>query len=302
MKVTLPDGRHYYISKKLATDLDINLGLIKNKNQDLLILIDGPEGAGKSTFARQIGAYCTLQLGVPFDYDGVGNIHNDVEKYINSSLDSPRYSIHIMDEGRKVLNKARSQSGDAVRFTDYLSECREDRNQVHIVLVPAFHDLHPYVVKWRMKLLLNSRPSLVRTGEGATDWDLDIGPFVMYGNDDRLKAAYENKYQYPFARPTDRFPNFEVLSAKGVAAYKAQKAEKLREKYHSASEKERAENEAFIEKIEVVKKLQDKGFTLTEVAGVYGVSRQTLYNWLQKYDALVEGPVDLLAETSSVSV
>jgi len=232
--VTVPvrhSSRGVYLHKKLAQSIDLQLDKIEHNEQDALIFIDGPEGSGKSFAARQIGYYVAHELGTSF---GLDNVHNDLQSYINFSLDAPQRSVVVMDEGRKVLNRKRSMGKEAVRFTNYLSECREDIHQFHIVCAPSFQDVDSYVAKWRMKFLIHmfltweKATDKYRTGEKPV-----LGNYMVYDNNQKLKQHYDwGNYSYPkkwWAK--GKFNGTEVFTKDEIRKYKRQKKGKMREKY-----------------------------------------------------------------------
>ena len=227
------EGKGFYLNKKLKQELDIALHAVKNKNQDLVIVVDGQEGSGKSTASRQIAYYCSQALGSNFDVDGMKNIHNDLNKYIFNSSEGKKFEAHILDESRKVLNRKRSMAKEAVRFTNYLSECRF-MNQVHILCIPAYHDLDRYVAQWRVGFVIHmSKEWRVDETVKLGGHELHLGTFTMFVNDGYLKHFYD---QYGFQYPKkwiakDRFTGYEVLSEEGNIAYDKQKYDAMQNKY-----------------------------------------------------------------------
>lgn len=231
-----PNKHEFYMNKDLKQNLDIELSSMKQSVQDCVLVIDGLEGSGKSKKARQIAHYCSQKLGSSFDYDGVGNIHNDINKYIDTSLDAGAFAVNILDESRNALLKVTSQSRSAVRFTNFLSECRALR-QVHIILLPAYHDLAKYVVLWRMNFLIHLKKKMIPDAKMDGGYKLILGEYVIYPNDSYTKYFYDEKYHYNKKWSVrDKFPNFEVLSKKGLVAYENQKTALLSTKYGSTGQ------------------------------------------------------------------
>lgn len=233
VSLKLPSGKSIYLHKGFCRELDVLLYGAKYKDQDVVIVIDGAEGSGKTHTAKQVAAYCSIKMSVPFDYDGMTNIHNDIDKYIKSSIYSPKKSIHILDEGRKILNRKRSMGEEAVRFTNYLSECR-DLNQIHIICIPAFHDLDRNVAQWRLSFVIHmikkwkKNPSIKLGG-----YELLLGEYKLYMNNAKLRQCYD---YYGFAYPKQytiysKINSTEVLSSKGLREYYKQKGKARKEKY-----------------------------------------------------------------------
>lgn len=228
------DRKHdsFYMNPGLKESLDIEMQAMKDSEQDLVLVMDGLEGSGKSKFSRQIAYYCSTVLGTNFDQDGTGNIFNDVDDYIKHSLKAGPFAINILDESRNALLKLRSMAQPAVKFTNFMSECRSLR-QVHIILLPAYHDLDKYIVMWRMNFLVHLLKKMVKNDKSPSGYKLDLGGFKVFPNDRYTKMWYVTPgFRYPKGYAImDRFPNFEVLSEKGLRAYEKQKELKMAQKY-----------------------------------------------------------------------
>lgn len=274
----LCNKKSFYLNKELKLSLDIQIHDMKIKNQDLVIVIDGKEGSGKSTFGRQIAYYCSKELGTKFTVD---NIHFDLQEYINTSLHSEQYTINLLDEGRKLLNKKRSNSRETVTFTNYLSECR-DKQQVHIILLPAFHDLDTYVVLWRMDFLIHLDKYHVEDEKVSTGWRLVLGNYKVFDNNNALKKFYNFKYSYPKNYDVwDKFPNFEVL--KDIEVYNEKKLSYTIKKY-TAEMVENTEDQERINRAERIKKSRSLGvkmITITEIEGIHERTGYKELRWLE---------------------
>jgi hypothetical protein len=227
--------KKWYEDKKFLTNLNIYLDAVKNDDDDLVIVLAGPEGAGKSKRLRQIGAYAAHYLGTEFDPE---NIHFDLKEYIDFSIESPNNTVCALDEARNVLNRKNAMSKKNKKFTNYLSECRS-KCQVHIIALPAYHDLDRYVVLWRMKFVMLIHKWFEEDNNRQSGYKIGRGKYTLYMNDDYLKDSYNYPYRYPRRWETKgEFPNFEVFDDKQLNEYIKKKGEGLEKKYHSKSEKE----------------------------------------------------------------
>lgn len=238
-----PTGaKPFYLSTKLKQNLDIGLNGVKNYKQDMIVVIDGDEGSGKSQTVRQLALYCADTLGTEFDRDGVKNIHSSMEKYVKCAEDKAREKVvgwvNILDESRAVLGKAGAFTRPVRTFINWLSECR-DMRQVHFILLPKFHDLHKYVVLNRMTILVHMYKDYVPNSEALGGYDYKLGAFKLYANDEYLQAAYSVPYRYPKVWAAhDRFSNVEVLTEKGLEALSEQKANEREKRFLQEVKKE----------------------------------------------------------------
>jgi hypothetical protein len=284
--INVNDRGQIYLNKYLLQEIDTALYAVKHKNQDLVLVFDGPEGGGKSTAARQLAFYCAKKLGSNFQTDTVYNIHNDIDKYIRSSSEGAKYDVHILDEARKILNRKRSTSKDAVRFTNYLSECRF-MNQVHIICIPAFHDLDRYVAQWRLSFVIHMyKEWSINESIELGGHELHLGAFKLYMNDSFLKYAYDSPgFQYPKLPLTkDRFNKFEILTDEGSAAYEKQKYDQMKFKYLLDGKPEKETPKDMALRLRNIALLYNIKLPTKAYAEFTGKSERSVQSWFRTYD------------------
>jgi len=267
-EVIIVDGnKKFNFPSEFKRELDVALYATKYRNQDLCIVIDGHEGAGKSQASRQIGFYCSKVLNSFFDVDSTYNIHHDLDSYIDSCNNKGQNYISILDESRSVLNSKRSLSKEGLRFTNFISECRS-KNQVHIIILPSYHDLDRYVAQWRMSILINMRKEWVEDDKVEFGGhELLLGKYKGYVNNAEIRNIYDKKnFGYPKKEVFGgRFDNVEVLSNKGLKAYEQQKALKMIEKYGSEEEKAQAGLKSLDKEVLKSEQLKDNTLSIREV-------------------------------------
>lgn len=247
--VKLYNGVNWTLDRVLKTNLDILLNDVKHSKMDLVVVIDGPEGVGKSFMARGLAMYCATKLGITF---GVEDIQFDLQPYISESLkaarDGKKHKINLLDEARKVLHRARGGSYSNVRFTNYLSECRA-LGQVHIILAPAFHDLDKYLVMWRMSALIHCVKNYTQDEKSETGVTLFRGEYKCFinsaGGKKALNTCWEMKsYTYPHQWETrGRWPSKEVFTPIQLEAYENKKFGATVNKYFAEEEAKEKEAE-----------------------------------------------------------
>lgn len=210
------------INSNLAGTLNAYIDAIVKYNQDVVIMFDGAEGAGKSTLMRQVGAYCQWYLhkahkiNIPFSVD---NIHFNLDDYIKAAIDNDKQKgfIHILDESRAVANRKRSTSSGNLSFTNFLSECRSS-GHIHLVALPAFHDLDSYIAIHRCQFLVNIRKFFRQSGkteQGVPIFELVLGTYRVFINDNTLKAMYFHKMRYIYPKKAvfvGQFDNNDVIN------------------------------------------------------------------------------------------
>ena len=247
-------------------------------NQDFLIILSGKEGAGKSTFARQLAWFCYFFLKkyngkAYFDTDSSKNIHFSAEGYVNACLESEPFTINILDEARSVINRKRSTSKESVQFTNYLSEAR-DQNLVHIICLPSWLDLDRYVVQHRSRAIVKIYGKIVEDKTAVSGRKLDLGYFHLWKMDENVKKAYDKGgYDYP-PNPIVKgeFKGTEVMTEKGLISYNGKKAYNRKSKYGTA-------------KADPVKELiykiwANSELTQKQIAVITGVSERTIASYV----------------------
>jgi len=215
----------FKLSKNLKRELDCGIESCQKDDDDYVIVVDGREGAGKSLLARQIGHYCMQRMGKKFSID---NIHFHADPYRQEAEKHANVKgwVNILDESRSSLNKRRSMSGGNVGFTDWFSECR-DANQVHILVLPAMHDLDNAISLWRVNLIVHVLKYRSLDEKRDSGYKLVRGKYVLF--DPKSMQEYIQKqfrygrYAYPKRQPFqfNDFSGFEVLE--DIDQYKAKK-------------------------------------------------------------------------------
>jgi len=217
----------------LKQDLDILIDDMMYSEMDVVIVLDGKEGTGKSRNARLIAKYISHVTGVEFNHN---NIHFSTFEYIKYSESKPKYNINVLDESREALNKKRGMSKSNVFFTNWLSENR-DKQQVHIIVLPAIHDLDNYISVWRMSLLINCLKKHIISETSKSKYVLDRGYFKVFENGKDLQIVLQNKQRYGYysyprnCKYFGRFKDVEPFDENELRNYKDKKAKQRKEKY-----------------------------------------------------------------------
>jgi len=233
--VELKSGHKFYMERKLKENLDILLDANQD-DDDMFIVFCGAEGAGKSVFMQQVGAYCADYLDTPY---GIDNIVFGLGDYLRFSLKSPFYTVVNLDEARKILNRSAGATKASRTFTDYASECRSKR-QIHIIGLPAYHDLNPYIVNWRMKMLIQVIKEFKEDPNAKSGYSLSRGTFKLFTNQKEINRMYEYKYNYPKQYECyGRFNNYKIIDDE---VYNNKKGENLIDKYDPDKPEEKKEN------------------------------------------------------------
>ena len=91
------------------------------KDWDNVMLIDGVEGTGKTTWAMQLGKALDPE-GFPGEPPGLERIQFPHDAFLKVAANAPRGAAVLWDEGR--LHKRRAMHGTTLDVLDFLQDCR----------------------------------------------------------------------------------------------------------------------------------------------------------------------------------
>lgn len=212
------DKGYYFMNIALHSNMKFMKDLIvgdkvkkkKGKDWDMVICVDGREGAGKSVLAQQMAYF----LNPNFNLDNL--CFNSLE-FRKKILAANKFDAIIYDEAFSGLNARQSMGAINRSVVSMLTEIRQ-KNLFVFILVPSFFDLDKYVALWRSFALIH-----VYTGK-----NLKRGFFSFY-NYKRKKKLYllgKKLYQYNKEIPNFRgeYPNQYTVNEK---EYREKKMKKL---------------------------------------------------------------------------
>lgn len=284
--VKVTENKSFALDNVFCRELNILLDCMK-QNDDLVLIFSGEERSGKSHFAFQVAKYCANYLGSNFDNS---NISMDLISYVDKSIENYKnkgfYQINLLDESRDALNRKKSMTKAVVKFTSYLSECGKFR-QVHIICLPAYHDLDRYIVNWRTKGVIRVIKNIVKVETNELEqfpsgYKLDRGLFLFYPNNEDLKVMYDIPYKYP--KQYGVKGHFSFCEVIDMVEYEKLKDLSL-EKYYSKNQEEKlGKNEKKWKEytIKLCRAMREyKNISVSELAHYLGIEKTHLYSYMQ---------------------
>lgn len=281
--------------------LDIYLYSIMYKDDDLVILFDGPEGAGKSKIMRVLAGYCTQKIrswGFNLPDFGVDNIHFDLKDYQTASEKAAKKGIkgwiNVLDEGRKVANRRSAMKPDTIMFTNFLSECRSS-NQIHFIALPAFHDIDGNIAVWRQKFIVHIEKKYIKNNDPNIPVPVILtrGYFKVYAKQSKIKWCYYHKVKYIYPKVGDYEGRFKELLAYtdtvDIEAYNAKKDEFRTKKYALNAEGDiKTEDKTTLKRLDMILRTVkflygNFDITLGNIAKILGINKRTLTQYIQDY-------------------
>lgn len=266
--VTDVEGKPLYVDGTLYKNLTGALKNAKKYNGDLLIVIDGPEGSGKSTLGDQV----CLIADNHFTEDQ--NCFS-AEELIQKSLSAPAWRAKKLDESKEDMDRKRTMSKVNVRLMNFLSQSRQ-LHQITVVILPSIYDLDAYVAEHRAILLIHCYKH-----KGKTP-----GFFAVYGKKGISKLfKWGKKYRNYPVTPSfiGRFTKQVVINMERYNEMKRRAIEKFsRNADTGPSDEERGEiTKAFCKEriLHLTERKAELKITWDVVAEVLGIAVSTLYNW-----------------------
>lgn len=181
--------------------LEKNLSAAKkviSKDWDMVFVVDGYEGCGKSVLTQQVAKFCDPTINI----DRIVFTPEEFKAAINKAN---KYEAIIFDEAYGGMSSRSAMSEVNKSLMSMLAEIRQKNLFVFLVL-PCFFELDKYAAIWRSRALIH-----VYTGK-----EFQRGLFSFYGND-RKKALYmygKKFYSYNHTKPNfhGKFPKGYVVN------------------------------------------------------------------------------------------
>lgn len=169
-----------------------------DKKYDVLTVITGQRGAGKSTYAVLLAE--TMKEKFNFDYDFPTNYIEFIR-----AVENPNIKVIIIDEAIAELSNRRSMSDPTVRYLRIITMCRS-KNKIAIFLIPKLRLLEifirgDYIYQW-----FEIRQRNEETLEGTCLW------FIKNMNDFISTDAFDYKAIAQAIRETSVFPTVSDLT------------------------------------------------------------------------------------------
>jgi ABC-type dipeptide/oligopeptide/nickel transport system ATPase component len=135
----------YHIDKKMIKFLDKVKKKITDKDKDYVLIVDGYEGSGKSTFAQQIGKYVDPYLNL----DRVCMTASEFKQAINNA---GKGQCVIYDEAVTGMSSGDSITRVGKLLKSQMMQMRQ-KNLFVIVIIPTIFEMGKYAVLSRARCL-----------------------------------------------------------------------------------------------------------------------------------------------------
>ena len=174
----------YYVDPFLKNNLVEIRNSLEKKDKDYVMIVDGLEGSGKSTFAMQIGCYIEPDLLLD-------RIVFDAKTFREAVLSAQKNQVVIFDEAFRGLSSRATLSEVNRTIVQLMMEMRQ-KNLFVIIVQPSIFLLDKYVALFRAKCLAHVYESSGNRG------------YYSVFNQQRKKYLYlkgSKYYNYQGSRP-----------------------------------------------------------------------------------------------------
>lgn len=150
-----------------------NIKYLQKKGWDVVFIITGREGSGKSTLSFEIGQFIS-DMSLTLD-----NIASGTTDAINKLNNLPDGSVLIVDEAELLFSSRETMSSEQRQLTKILMIIRQ-KKMCLILVSPVFFDLSKYVAVERARFLIRV----------YTDKNLNRGRYQYWG-EKKKRTLYE---------------------------------------------------------------------------------------------------------------
>ncbi len=267
MKVT---DKNYFLHdniKSLITFMSMRV----SKNHDNLIIIDGKEGAGKTTLATAITYFYSWLMNIEFTEDNVFFDTNDLIEYAQTNEFKPI----LWDEAGLGARSNEWYNKSQLNLIKLLTTCRSKRH-FFIFVIPDFKDLNPYFAGRATALFRVKKEALILRGKGNLLVDDDeVEPIrALWNLEKQHKKKYRSGSEIPFFyhdyqnpkyvdSPLIDWAKYDVKKARAVAALDRKSVDRHKKRL-----------------VLTTQMVLDLGIPMKEIAEKWGVSRQAVQQFL----------------------
>jgi hypothetical protein len=268
VKVFEGTNKEYYMDGYLKNTLDTAKTVIK-KDWDMVIIIDGSEGSGKSVKAMQMAYYCDHTLIL----DRIVFNPRDFRKAI---MKAEKYQSIVYDEAYTGLSSRSAMTLINRTLVSMLAEIRQ-KNLFVFVVMPCIFDLDRYVSLWRSRALVH-----VYTGD-----NFERGYLAFYNVDRKKSLIMVGKKFYSYSNPKPNFiGRFTAAYVVDEDKYKEKKLKSLLVREKTAEEEQirkEVDENLFIRFIELGNEIPTK-----LKLKILNIPAATYYERVRKYKKMEE--------------
>lgn len=199
MVVVASGGKSFYMDDWLNKKLDAGQDIVRKKDEDLVIAVDGEEGSGKSVFSMQLAK----RLDPSFCVERVAM---NAQQFRDCIMKANKCQAIVFDEAFSGLSSRGALSEINKLLVELMMEMRQ-KNLFIIIVMPTFFLLDRYVALWRARALFHVYRHKGKRGYWIFFGKTEKKLLYLYGKKD---YAYVGR-NIPTSRRRGRFLNQYVI-------------------------------------------------------------------------------------------
>jgi hypothetical protein len=252
------EAGEYFIDPIMKEQLDGIKRRVFKKDRDVVIVVDGREGTGKSVLTSQLAKYCDPSYNLD-------NVHFNFDTFVEDLTDNVGNVVHL-DEGLHATDSRASMSMVNRTVRAVFSEMRQNRHFVFITL-PSIFDMDKNIALWRTDALIHV----------YFDEDDNRGRYIIFPYNKKKQLILKGKrfYNYNLVKspfPALRFRDQWVFDSEEYSI-------KKRDAFRDRGGKKEGNYNARIQ-LEMIKMLKEKaGMNFSDVCKKIGISRSNVTYW-----------------------
>ena len=242
---------NYHIDKRLKRFLDEKVkDLISKKDKDYVMLVDGYEGSGKSTFGQQIGKYVDPTLNL-------SRICMTANEFKEAIIKAEKNQCVIYDEAVTGMTAGDSITRIGKLLKSMMMQMRQ-KNLFVIVILPTIFELNKYSVLSRARSFFHIYESGGR-----------MGYWVGYNRKDTRNIYIKGRKTYSYRVKSFFNGRFYGKYTVDEEEYRKKKADVLFKLDNVEEEIEKGSNWMKKQRNLGLKLLHDRGLTYKEISDLY---------------------------------
>ena len=178
----------FYVDPMLRKQLDKIKKIVRRRDRDYVMVIDGEEGTGKSVLAMQICKYLD-------DTFNTSRITFNADQFIKTVKEAPKFTSVLLDEAFSASSSRASLTETNRAMIGLATEMRQ-RNLFVVMVLPSFFDLDKYFALWRCRCLIHVYFN--KTGER--------GSYVIFPKSSKKYLYLYGKKHYNYSKPKSPYP------------------------------------------------------------------------------------------------
>ena len=241
----------------LKKNLDIAKKAIL-EDWDMVFVVDGYEGSGKSVLAQQMAKYCDPTIGLD-------RIVFTPKEFIEAIKKSKQYEAIIYDEAFRGMSSRAAMSAINRTLMSVLAQIRQ-KNLFVFIVIPSIFELDRYAAVWRSRALIHV----------YTKDNFKRGSFAFFDQNRKKDLYMLGKKYFSYRKPPSNFyGSFSNGYVVDEPDYRKKKVEALdmEGNGHALGKREETWRERFIIELDNNKK---RGESWDDMALRHGLNRKSL--------------------------